>query len=337
MLRAVLICSIVVGALCAAEFDGCVKRHLRSTVTEQSWFAIAVTDDRLLVPVGFLSVQNLPKEWELDRFDPLTGFALVKVSHNLLPIVWREADRLDEHRDLLLFHPNESAVVPSAGVKRQFALSVANAGKSSLSGTLLSAPCYSVVGISMMGGIVESDYLRHFIFSDQDDFGWGDLGVRLEETAVKYIDPFVANNPFEIGDKIAAINSQSYDNPRELERAILFLQPDTNATIAFDRNESRLEVVVAVGRRLGGFLAADTFLEHFGWLFDRSLFVRDAGVQVRYNTMIRAGDQLVGINGVLVNSQAEAMAELSVAQGRVRVLIQRDSFQFFVHLESARQ
>ncbi|MDR1911572.1 MAG: PDZ domain-containing protein [Helicobacteraceae bacterium] len=332
-LRSVFVCLAVCVWVAAAElgeFAPCVEKNRLAFEKAGSFTSVAIDSGRLLVALGLLNPDRLPKAWSLERYDPLFGFAIVKTVHNRVPIVFREADRISEHKNLLLLSQAEEVIIPSASLKRQLGTDPARVLSRSSSGALLTAPCYAVVGISMFGAIVESDFLERFIEGD-DSFSWGDLGFRLEGNIVRYINPFTPNNPFLEGDRIAKINGVVYETPREIERAILFLKPGDEANVTIERGGASAELKAKVVRRLGGFLKADTFLEHIGWNLSSDLVARSID---NHKLPIRAGDRIVTINGSAVKTPKEARAVLSGYRGSVRLLMQRDEFQFFIAIET---
>ncbi|MDR3347761.1 MAG: hypothetical protein LBN32_04025 [Helicobacteraceae bacterium] len=333
MARITLLLGIVIGWLGAGDFNACIARNALSIVHHNGLIAAAIDKERLLVPLGFLPLSVLPKEWKVERYDPISSFAIVRFSHDLLPIVFRKADRMGEHKELALFNKNATLAVLSEQITRQRGMKPALLPIASTSGTLLSAPCYAVVGISVMGAVMESDFLTHFIESNQSSFSWGDLGVRMDNTTVSYTDPFVKDNPFVAGDRLIELNAVAYASARELERAIALLTPSETAAIVVEREGKRIELNATVATRQSGFLASDTFLERFGWSFDSELFVQSVRMVTPQSPLMQEGDQLVAINGIPVANEQEVMAMIATITQPPRLLVQRDRFQFFINLE----
>ncbi|MDR1451259.1 MAG: PDZ domain-containing protein [Helicobacteraceae bacterium] len=330
---AFVVCTLAAFA-CAApldEFAPCAEKNRLAFAREGAFTGLAIDKKRLLVPLGLLGADKLPKTWSLERYDPMTGMAIVRAKHELVPIVFRKADRVNEHKNLLLMSDAEAVIVPVTSLIRQHGMKPARVPNRSVSGSPLSAPCYSVVGVSMFGAIIESDFLERFIASGEP---FGDLGFRLEGDKARYINPFIKDNPFQEGDQIKAINGARFEAPRELERAILFLIPADDANVTVRRGGADITIKAKVFPRLGGFLKADTFMEHIGWNLSGDLFVRDIGGST---LPILVGDQLVAIGGKAVKTPKEARAALSERKGAVRLLMQRDDFQFFITIETDSQ
>ncbi|MDR2151394.1 MAG: PDZ domain-containing protein [Helicobacteraceae bacterium] len=322
-------CAIVCAAL-TEEFAPCAEKNRLAYAREGNLVAVAIDKERALVPLGLLSPDKLPKAWRLERYDPLSGMAIVRFAHNLTPIVFRKADRIIEHKTLLLISETEAISIPVSSVIRQFGAIPSRIKPRSSSASLLTAPCYAVVGVSTLGAIIESDFIERFIAA-KEPFGWGDLGFRLEGFNVSAVDTFVPNNPFKKGDRIKALGGVAYETPEKLARAILFLTPNDETNIAIDRDGAETTLRVKVSARLGGFLIADTFLERFGWVFSHDLVVRAANDN---KLPVRAGDRLIAINGAIVKTPAQARAVLSGYKGAIRLLMQRDDFQFFIAVET---
>ncbi|MDR0665419.1 MAG: PDZ domain-containing protein [Helicobacteraceae bacterium] len=325
-------CAFAFAAL-GEEFAPCAEKNRLAYARERNLVGVAIDADRLLVPLGLLSPNKLPKAWSLERYDPLSGLAIVRAKHNLIPIVFRKADRVTEHKNLLLMNENEAIAIPVSSVIRQLGATPARVAARSQSASLLTAPCYAVVGVSTLGAIIESDFIERFIASEAP-FYWGDLGFRLEDFNVSSVDPFITNNPFKRGDRIKALGGAVYETPEKLARAILFLRPNDETNISIERGGEEITLSAKVSKRLGGFLVADTFLERFGLVFNRDLFVRSVD---NNRLSVRAGDRLVSVNGEIVKTSAEARGILTGHSGAVRLLMQRGDFQFFIAIEAQTQ
>jgi hypothetical protein len=312
----------------ANEFAACLERHRLSVANEGTLFAVAIDRERLLV----IGDSPLPKGWELLRYDPLAGLRLAKAAHTMLPIVLRDADRINEHKETALFDKSGISIVPARSIERQNGAAPVKNGWGA--GTLLTSPCFGVTAIATDAGFIESEFLRRFVDSDQNGrFFWGDLGIRLNGFTVEFIDPFARESPLLAGDKLVSINGVSFNGGYDLERAILLLEPGTAAAIAIERGGRRIELQSPVYRRLGGFLFADTFLERLGIRFDKALVV--CGVEsVSGRTLpIVQNDRLISINGAQVAEDREARAALSAFKGQIRLLMQRSDFQFFINVD----
>ncbi|MDR0746573.1 MAG: hypothetical protein LBE89_01630 [Helicobacteraceae bacterium] len=326
MKAALFVCALF-AVIRADEFAACLERHSLSTAEQGTLFTVAIDKDRLLA----IGDSPLPKGWESLRYDPLTGLTLAKAAHNLLPIVLRGADRINEHKEAAFFGKSGISIVPAQSVKRQNGVETAG-GRAT--GTLLTSPCFGVTAIATDAGFIESEFLRRFIDSNQSGrFFWGDLGVRLKGFTVEFIDPFVRASPLLAGDKIVSINGVSFGGSYELERAVLLLEPETTAAIAIERGGRLVELQSPVYRRLGGFLFADTFLERLGIRFDKALFVRSVESINGRTLPIALNDRLISINGIQVADDRGVRAALSAFNGQIRLLMQRSDFQFFINVD----
>lgn len=340
-MRRLLLWGATLVGLWAAEpdpFSSCIEKNRLAITQAGSFTALAVDRERLLVSVGLLSPLRLPGEWRLLRFDPLSGFALVAAQHTLEPAVFRKSDRIGEHPKLAVVEAQSADDAVLA--QRQEGLRGARLDRPIRSGTVVCAPCYAVMGVGMLGAFMESDYLTHFINAGGEAFYWGDLGFRLYEgeNRVRYISPFFAGNPFLPEDVIVSIGDVNVTNGREAARAVLLLEPDRPVKVRFLRANVAHETVVAAGKRLGGGLMADTFLEHLGWQLDQDLVVHaivDQGFAG--SRAVRPGDRLIQINGAVVKNSAQAQAVLSGYRGPVKLLMSRENFQFFITLQTERE
>lgn len=335
-MRILVLLFLALGALFALEnrFASCEAKNQLAFVKNGSFVGIAVSTDQLIVPFGMLDRTLLPKEWELVRSDLLTGLALVKASHSATPVDFRTSKRMDEHDRFAVILPDESS--SHAVAKRQNGLCALELDKPVISGAVLCAPCYAVMGIGVLGRVVESDFVLHFLHSDQKEFFWGDLGFRLFENSnkIEFVDFSHANNQFKPADQVLSINDQNFTNTQELEQAILLLAPESTAKLTLIRDGKKITVETKVARRLGGGILADTFLESLGWRFDTSLYVNS----IEKNSFVgsknvKISDKLIEINGVSVKSSRDIKTELAKPAEKVKLLLERDGFQFFVVID----
>ncbi|MDR2905145.1 MAG: PDZ domain-containing protein [Helicobacteraceae bacterium] len=328
--------------------------------------AVAIDAERLLVSLGFLSTQTLQKDWNLTTYDRLSGLAIVKslAPHGKTPIKTRPADRAAEHENLLYMNDAEAAPIPTAKFTRQFGSEPAATSRQMRSGSLLVAPCYAVIGVSATGETIESEFLQKFFDSNESAFFWGDLGARFDGYEVEFLNPF-AENELKVGDKIISINGKTFDSPREMEREIMLMDIGSDVNITIERKSAEKRIVkldsndssnsapiasektLVISRKIikktGGFLYADTFLEHLGWFFDRDLYARGV-YKPKYP--IDANDKIVAINGFFVNDDRDvkrvltALADKAGKLGsdpgkapKIKLLMQRESFQFFITID----
>lgn len=317
------------------EFSSCIEKNRLGMAEIDTIAVLAIDGERLLAAIGGIKPHALPAQWQLLNFDPLTGFAVVRAKHNLLPVAFRSADRMDEHPRLAVVSSQEAGdgIVQS----RQEGLCGARLDRPLPHGSVVCAPCYAVVGVAMNGGFIESDYLRHLIDFDASPFYWGDLGFRLYggQNRIRYVNPFFKNNPFRPEDEIVRIGGTEITDGRTAARAIALLKPGSTVTVVYRRDAQEHSVQVTAGPRLGGGQIADTFLEHLGWRLDQNLTVQvllEEGFAG--SRAIRPGDRLIQINKTVVTNSEQAQAALSGYDGPVKLLMGREGFHFFITLHT---
>ena len=200
--------------------------------------------------------------------------------------------------------------------------------------SVLTSSCCSLEGIVTRGGIIEKEYLYHFIKSKNSLYG--DIGIRLKDTnrqaVVEAVDPFMQDNPFKKGDIILQYDNKKIRNPAYLMQKILFSPLFGKHTIVLERNGKRKRVSVKTMKRYGGGFISDTFLESRGLYFDRNLRLNK--IEGRFkNYGLHLGDRLIQVNGKLVHNQKELRKYIENFQNYSSLLFERNGFQFFVNIK----
>lgn len=315
-----------------ATFDSCISKNRLAFVQKSEFIAIAISNDRLLVPFGLLDLSLLPNDWKVVNRDFLTGLAIVETNHTALPVQFRSSTRFHEHDKYISILPNESF---EATIKQhQYSLCGARLDRPIRSSSIICAPCYAVMGVGVLGRFVESDYVLHLIHS-KAPFYWGDLGFRFYDKSNKIEFLYRKDLGLNHDDEIISISDLNSTNRSKLEKKILLLQPDTNVTVGFKRDGEIKTVDLIVQKRSGGGLLGDTFLEDLGWQFTQDLFVYSVqeGSYVGSKN-IKIGDRLIGINGIKVANSYDVRVVLKNAGKKLKLLIERDEFQFFVVIDN---
>ncbi|WP_104624951.1 DUF7488 domain-containing protein [Helicobacter felis] len=315
----------------AYNFSQCVRYH-----------HLATRGDSLSLEwqkhqVAFLRSLTPPKGVKILKADPFMGFYLINAPKT----------RFAYH---LLDMDSRAYRYPLASVKQDALLGkILERQKGFLDFAKFSAPvptnavvsniCYQIYGIGVGGhSFIETKYLKRFLA--QKTPYYGDIGVRVGEgMVVERIDPFFANNPFVERDVIISINGEHIANPNAFEWVVSNLTYGSLAHISIRRGDTLKEFKVKVGRRYGGFLLPDTFLERFGIVLDDKLTITQAR-HLRYPlNVLRVGDRIKWINKrpVLVNwlpphrALQRALSAASM-QGYIEMLILRKGLEVYVRL-----
>ncbi len=168
---------------------------------------------------------------------------------------------------------------------------------------VISNICYKIYGLSVGGnGFIEKSYIDRFL--SQDKPYYGDIGARFEVIdednatfMVQFSDPFFPNNPFKRGDIIISINDIAPKDWAELELLIANLPFDELAQVKIRRGDEIKNLNVKVGRRYGGMLLADSFLERFDFVISNDFVVQKAPKSGPFSKLKR-GDKILFINDI---------------------------------------
>ena len=168
---------------------------------------------------------------------------------------------------------------------------------------VISNICYKIYGLSVgEHGFIEKKYIDRFLSQERPYYG--DIGVRFEvldeESAtfgVQFADPFFPNNPFKRGDVLISINDIAPRNWADLELLVADLPFNETARIKIRRGEDIKQVTVKVGKRYGGMLLADSFLERFNFHISNDFVVERVPSRGPFSKL-RKGDRILFVNNV---------------------------------------
>jgi hypothetical protein len=199
--------------------------------------------------------------------------------------------------------------------------------------SLLTSSCCSLEGIVTPHGIIQKEYLKHFVTTKSIDYG--DIGVRLQNkqgVVVSASDPFFKKNPFKRGDYIVSFDGKSVTAASVVMRKILFSKIGTQHNVKVKRASKYLTLRVVTQKRYGGGALSDTFLESQGLYFDTSLHLLK--IEKRFKQYgLQKGDRLIQVNGMLVKNQKALRLYLQMHKDYSSLLFERNGFQFFVNIK----
>lgn len=182
-------------------------------------------------------------------------------------------------------------------------------------------------------GIIEKEYLERFLSVKNTDYA--DIGIRVKDekngVIVAAADPFLKDNPFHRGDIILFMDAKKVQNSAVLMRDILFAKVGSTHEVKIKRGSQIINLHVVSKKRFSGGYKSDTFLEHYGWVFDKDLTIVKIDKKAHDYGLI-VGDRLLRVNGVNVNNQQDIIENISYFKDYVSLLFERENFQFFVNV-----
>ncbi len=199
---------------------------------------------------------------------------------------------------------------------------------------LISSSCCSVEGIATSKGVIQKEYIKHFLHTKSTLYG--DIGIRVynknAQVLVNASDPFMKENPFKINDCIIEYDHKKVGNAASLMQKILFSSVGSKHQVKIKRGSRFLTFVLTCKQRYGGGFVSDTFLEQKGIYFDESLHVKHLNKEFqKYGLNI--GDRLIQVNGVRIKNQNELRRYIENFKDYSSLLFERNKFQFFVNIK----
>lgn len=198
--------------------------------------------------------------------------------------------------------------------------------------SLISGTCCGIIGISTPQGIIDKEYIRHFLESKK--VVYADIGIRLGDrdgTRVVEVNPFFEDSPFLLDDRVVSMDAKKVQNAAQLSRDILFSSPGSKHTFVLMRKGKEYKLNAVFQKRLSGGLVPDSFFDLFGLLLDENLIVKEDNAKYE----IKKSDRLLLVMGKEVKTLADIRqvlsAEKSSQNKMVILLFKRNGFDFFIH------
>lgn len=298
MLRVLLLLNLFFLNLyaCQGGYDSCKRKIIDSYTIVGQNLEIPISQNKRLIFTKNLKASNK----NIIKKDLFLSLYLVKNKK-----YFRYPFRFNKHQFLGVASVNKTKAIEGIVKKRQIGLnSFAKFNNKISSPSLLITSCCSLEGIVTPRGIIEKDYIRHFLYSKNKFYG--DIGIRISKIGRKIIvsenDPFMLENQFKKGDLILKFDGKKIYRISSLMKKILFSKIGKKYRVQVKRNGKILNLNIVVKRRYGGGFLSDTFLEQKGIFFDKNLFITK--IEVRGDHYgLKVGDHLLKANDVVVKNQ----------------------------------
>lgn len=328
MLRVLLLLNLFFLNLyaCQGGYDSCKRKIIDSYTIVGQNLEIPISQNKRLIFTKNLKASNK----NIIKKDLFLSLYLVKNKK-----YFRYPFRFNKHQFLGVASVNKTKAIEGIVKKRQIGLnSFAKFNNKISSPSLLITSCCSLEGIVTPRGIIEKDYIRHFLYSKNKFYG--DIGIRISKIGRKIIvsenDPFMLENQFKKGDLILKFDGKKIYRISSLMKKILFSKIGKKYRVQVKRNGKILNLNIVVKRRYGGGFLSDTFLEQKGIFFDKNLFITK--IEVRGDHYgLKVGDHLLKANDVVVKNQKNLRKYIGYFKKSSLLLFERNSFQFFVKIK----
>jgi len=304
------------------DFKSCQLKYQVSSLQINNTQAIAVDNEYGL----FYSAQE-PNITIIKR-DPFLGLNLVK-----LPQSSKHIFKFYNNQPKHLAAVTPSTIQEGRFLSEQIGLNtLAQFSQKTKMNSLISGTCCGILGLSTDTGVIDKDYIRHFLKTKE--VSYSDIGIRLgdkEGVRVLEVNPFFDNSPFLLDDIILFMDGKKAKSAASVSKKILFAKPGSKHFFVVLRNNEKLRIEATMQKRLSGGLIPDSFFELFGLSLDEHLIVKENNAKYE----IKEGDKLLFVMGKEVKSLADIRHVLSQEKSTktkiVILLFKRKGFDFFIH------
>ena len=326
MLRAFLALSFVLfnlQASCQGGYDSCKQKIIDSKSIVNQTLQIPVDKNRRLI------FSTSAPHAKIIKHDPFLSLYLIEDKQ-----CFEYPFTINNNLSLGKASVDKTTAIEGEIVKRQIGLnSFASFSEALHAPALLTNSCCGLEGIVTPRGIIEKEYIQRFLTTK--DTAYSDIGIRVKDennlVIVAAIDPFMKNNPFKKDDCILFLDANKVQDSASLMRDILFAKLGSTHKVKIKRGSKILSLTVKSKKRYSGGYKSDTFLEQYGWLFDKDLNIIKINKNVN-NYGLKLGDRLLQVNGKSVKNQQDIIENISDFKDYASLLFERENFQFFVRI-----
>ena len=325
MLRLFVLISILFFNIfaCKGGYESCKSKLIDSHSFSKNTLQIPITKYKRLV------FSEVPPKGNIIKEDSFLHLYLIKSNK-----YFAYPFRINNFLSLGFAAVNAKKAVEGKIIKPQIGLNhLATFSDDFSSPSLLTNSCCALEGIVTKRGIIQKEYLERFL--KVKDTRYSDIGIRVYNNdkivKIKRINPFIKNNPFKNDDIIISFDGKKVKNASSLMRKILFSKIGSKHKVKVKRGSKMLSFGVVTFERIGGGYKSDTFLESKGLYFDKNLVILKLSDFFR-KYGLKAGDQLLKINGKSVSNMDDLGVYLGAFKEKSSILFQRNGFQFFINI-----
>ncbi|MEA2099913.1 MAG: PDZ domain-containing protein [Campylobacterota bacterium] len=330
MLRVLLLLNLLFLNIyaCKGGYESCKRKIIDSSTIVNQNLEIPISKRERLIFTQDITTLN--KNTKIIKQNPFLSLYLVKGKK-----YFRYPFNFNKHHSLGVASVNKRIAIEGKIKKRQVGLNnFAIFNTPPFTPSLLITSCCSLEGMITPKGIIEKEYIKHFLNSKNSDYG--DIGIRVNTKKGKVVviasDPFMKNNQFKNGDTIVRFNGRKVTRGSSLMKKILFSKIGKAYKIQVKRNSKILNLKVVVNKRYGGGFISDTFLEQKGIYFDKNLYITKIKNKSK-SYGLKVGDHLLKANGIKVKNQYYLRKNIGDFKYFSLLLFEREGFQFFVQIK----
>ncbi len=309
---------------CKGGYASCVQKAQDAKVFQNNALYIPVKQDKIL-----LYSRNIPNT-KILKYDPFLSLYLLQATKSF---AYPYDINMRLQLGTALLHVKQ--VKEGKILKHQIGLDTfARYNQQMKSPALISSSCCSLEGLLCSKGVIQKEYLHHFLQTKK--VVYGDIGIRVKNEKQYVIvyasDPFMKYNPFKRDDCIISFDNKKVKNAASLMQKILFSRVGSKHVLKIKRASKFLTLKVVSKKRYGGGYLSDTFLEQKGIYFDKNLHVTHIYKKFQ-GYGLNIGDKLIQVNGVRVKNQNELRRYIENFKNYSSLLFERNKFQFFVNIK----
>ncbi|OIP53392.1 MAG: Pdz/Dhr/GlgF [Helicobacteraceae bacterium CG2_30_36_10] len=310
-------------ASCEGGYDSCKQKIIDSNSIVNQTLQIPVNNNKRVI----FSLKT--PHAKILKHDPFLSLYLVEEKSG-----FKYPFRINNHLSLGQASVDKTTAIEGKIVKNQIGLnSFATFSEPLHSPALLTNSCCGLEGIVTPRGIIEKEYIQRFLTTKDTEYA--DIGIRVQDeknlVVVAAVDPFMKNNPFKKDDCILFLDGKKIYNSASLMREILFAKVGSAHIVKIKRGSEILDIKITSKKLYSGGYKSDTFLEQFGWLFDKDLNIIKIDNRVN-NYALKLGDKLMQVNGKSIKNKQDIIDNISDFEDYASLLFEREHFQFFVQI-----
>ena len=277
-----------------------------------------------------ISYSEKEPDYKIIKRDPFLGLNLIQA-----PAPFKHIFKFYKHTPNNLAAVTPTQTIEGKIIREQIGLNeLAQFSNKIPENALITGTCCGILGLSTPNGIIEKEYLRHFIESETVQYS--DMGIRLanqEGVRVVEVNPFFQDSPFMLDDIILFMDNKKARSAGQVSQDILFSKPGSLHYFIILRNAKKMKIQMnSIDRNSGGEVP-ESFFGFFGLELDENLVVKKDAPKFE----IKKGDKLLLVMNKNVKTLEDIRRVLSQEKDSeeefVFLLFQREGFDFFIHFK----